>query len=167
MDCSPYRVAAGLLAAVQAHLADTRAGAAQRIAVYPHAAPAIEFGCNMAWVGVGSIAPIPGAKGPCGTSGWTLDLTIGVARCWPVADGNSAPPTAAVDSAARDVFDDGEAMRRAVVDAFDDMEFTVKSWQPMNPQGGAHGSTMTVTVHVGWGAFVEPGSPMLPGDPRA
>ncbi len=169
MECSPYRLAASLLANLQANLADTRGGAASRVAVYPHTDPAIEFGCDMAWVGVGAVTPSQPAKGGCGVLVWDIALTMGVARCYPVAADNGAPDAAAVDSAARDVLDDGEAMRRALVSAFVDQGIThsVKSWQTRPPMGGAHASTMALSVQMQWGSYVEPGSPMQPRDPRA
>lgn len=167
MECSPYRLAATLLANLQANLVDTRAGVVERIAVYPHPEPAIEW-CSMAWVGVGAITPAQPARGNCGVLVWTLDLTVGVQRCYPTMPDGSAPDPVAVDSAARDVLDDGEAMRRAVQSAFGDalLEFQVKAWRPIGPQGGAHGSRMEVQVPIGWGAMTEPDSPKLPGDPR-
>lgn len=163
MECSPYVLAATLAAHLQAHLAATRGGVPDRVAVYPHADPAVEFGCDMAWVGIGRVTPVP--AGRC-TNVWSLDLTAGVSRCYPVVDGNGAPPVPSVDSAARDVLDDGEAMRRAVLDAFDDDEVKIEGWSTTAPQGGAHTSRMTLTVTMSWGAFVEPGSPKLDGDPR-
>lgn len=169
MECSPYRLAASLLANLQANLADTRGRAATRVAVYPHTDPAIEFGCDMAWVGIGAVTPGQPARSGCGPIVWDIALTMGVSRCYPVADKNAAPDPAAIDSAARDVLDDGEAMRRAVLSAFAEqgITFTVRSWAPRPPQGGAHVSTMTVSVQMQWGSYVEPGSPMHPGDPRA
>ena len=166
MECSPYVLAASLLANLQANLGDTRAGAASRIAVYPHAEPAVEF-CEMAWVGVGQIVPAQTQPyGGCGVLSWRLTLTMGVHRCYPVMQDGSAPPAAAVDSAARDVLDDGEAMRRAVASALEDHSPQIVAWRPVPPQGGSHGSRMDVIVDVGWGSYVEPGSPMMPGDPR-
>ncbi|WP_298442583.1 hypothetical protein [Gordonia sp. (in: high G+C Gram-positive bacteria)] len=167
MECSPYVLAASLLANLHANLGDARGGVTERCAVYPHTEPAIEW-CSMSWVGVGTIRPAQPARGG-GVLVWTLDLTIGVQRCYPVDPHGDAPSEAAVDSAARDVLDDGEAMRRAVVSAFEDadIEYVVTGWRPIPPQGGAHGSRMDVQVPVSWGAYVEPRSPMLPGDPRA
>lgn len=118
----------------------------------------------MAWVGIGHVTPVP--MGRCATV-WNLDLTVGVSRCYPVAEGGEAPPAGAVDSAARDVLDDGEAMRRAVADAFESDEVKIEGWSTSPPQGGAHTSRMTLTVQMNWGEFVEPGAPMLDGDPRA
>ena len=169
MECSPYALAASLLANLQANLADTRGGAAVRVAVYPHQEPAVEFGCDMAWVGLGPIKPVQAARGGCGVLLWELALTMGVHRCYPVADDGGAPDAAAVDSAARDLLDDGEAMRRAVLSAFDDDlggEAQIGGWRPVPPQGGSHGSRMDVAVQVSWGVMVEPGSPMHPRDPR-
>lgn len=169
MECSPYSLASTLLANLTANLTDTRGGVTDRTAVYPHTEPAIEW-CSMSWVGVGAIRPAPVAGGRTGThpSVWAFDLTMGVQRCYPTMQDGSAPPPAAVDSAARDVLDDGEAMRRAIVSAFDDegIEYVLGGWRPIPPQGGAHGSRMDVQVPISWGAFVEPRSPMLPGDPR-
>ena len=165
MECSPYRLAALLCGALEVRLAETRAGVPSRLAVYPHEAPAIEFCADgMAWVSIGAIRPVNSGSA-CALS-WEIDLTAGVARCYPVVDGNAAPPVPAVDSAARDILDDGEAMRRAVVAAFDDEEAKVTGWRPMAPLGSAHGSTMSVTVRVGWGTYVEPRSALMPGDPR-
>lgn len=139
----------------------------ERAAIHPHTEPAIEW-CSMCWVGVGQIRPSQPQRG-LSVVVWTLDLTMGVQRCYPVTDDGSAPMEAAVDSAARDVLDDGEAMRRAIESAFsdDDVEHQITGWRTIPPQGGAHGSRMTVQVPIRWGAFVEPRSPMLPGDPRA
>ncbi|WP_411815665.1 hypothetical protein ACK8HH_17115 [Gordonia sp. LUNF6] len=167
MECSPYVLAASLLANLQANLADTRAGAADRIAVYPHQEPAVEFCDSMAWVGIGAIAPAQTKPvGGCGVLTWRLTLTMGVHRCYPVTEDGSAPDAAAVDSAARDILDDGEAMRRAVTSAFEDEQPQITGWRPVPPQGGSHGSRMDVQVEMAWGAYTEPRAPMLPGDPR-
>lgn len=170
MLCTPYQAAAALLAALQGELAATRGGAVERLAVYPHPEPAIEF-CSMAWVGFRQVGPSDGKGIPAPGRGcaivWQADLVMGVQRCYPVAPDNGAPPAVAVDSAARDVADDLEAMRRAVADAFADEEFRFGWWRPINPQGGAHGSRLDVSVQLtGAGAMTEPLSPMLPGDPR-
>lgn len=167
MECSPYVLASSLLANLVANLADTRGGVTERSAVHPHTDPAIEW-CSMSWVGVGQIRPAQ-SSGDIGVPVvWLLDLTMGVQRCYPLTEDGSAPPEASVDSAARDVLDDGEAMRRALVSAFGDadIEYRVTGWRPIPPQGGAHGSRMDVQVPVSWGAYVEPRSPKLPGDPR-
>lgn len=166
MECSPYVLADRLLNALASELTETRAGMPGRLSVYPHPEPAVEF-CEMGWVGVGQIAPAERKpSGGCGVLTWTVTFTMGVQRCYPVKDKNAAPSTVEVDSAARDVLDDGEAMRRAVASAFDDDEPTVTSWRSVPPQGGSHGSRMEVQVRMSWGLMVEPTSPMLPGDPR-
>ena len=161
------RIAGVLLAAMQTELAATRAGVPQRMAVYPHALPAIEF-CSQGWVGFRTIRPgqLLG-RGACGVADWEVALTLGVARCWPVQEGNAAPPVPAVDSAARDVLDDFEAMRRAV-EAVRELDLipTIGAWTPLNPMGGGHGSTLEVQVTAGLGAYCDEVAPMLPGDPR-
>ncbi|MCF8610062.1 hypothetical protein L5G28_07785 [Gordonia sp. HY285] len=169
MECSPYRLAAMLAAALEANLRDTRGGVPDRLAVYPHVDPAIEF-CpdGMAWVGIGSIRPAAGGgRGSACAISWDVEMVVGVARCYPTEENNGAPALAAVDSASRDILDDAEAMRRAVRDAFEDEEPLVSGWQPVPPRGGVHGSKLTVSVRVGMGDYTEPRSPMMPGDPRA
>ena len=167
MECSPYVLAARLLANLQANLADTRAGAVDRVAVYPHPEPAIEF-CSMAWVGIGQVVPAQSQpRGGCGVLTWRITLTMGVHRCYPVHEGNIAPTEGEVDSAARDVLDDGEAMRRSVAAAFADDDPQITAWRTVPPQGGSHGSRMDVQVEMQWGSYVEPGSLPMPGDPRA
>ncbi|AVM01886.1 hypothetical protein C6V83_18075 [Gordonia iterans] len=165
IPCGPYPVAMALLAHLQAHLTETRAGAPDRVAVFPHDMPAGEF-CDQAWVGYRSVTPMTTPKGGC-ASMWRAELTLGVTRCYPVMRDNGAPPAAHVDSAARDIADDLEAMQRAVRDALHGVTYTLGSWRPLNPQGGQHGSRLDVTVEIQLGAHVEPGAPMLPGDPRA
>ncbi len=168
LTCSPYGIASAFLVGFQQSLALTRAGVPQRMAVYPHTAPAFEF-CNMGWVGFGSISPDqPVGRGRCGVATWKLTIVFGVVRCYPVMEKNEAPPEAYVDSAARDVADDFEAMRRAVtsVSAELDLEPTFSTWTPINPQGGAHGSRFEVSVSPTLGQFSDEVRPMLPGDPR-
>ena len=165
MECSPYALADNLLANLLVHLDKTRAGAVSRAHVVSHTNYAVEF-CPMAVVAVGSMKPVQVQRGGCGPFVWDLALTIGVHRCFPTHEHGAAPSPVEVDSAARDILDDGEAMRRAVGDAFDDDEYQVVEWRTLPPQGGSHGSTMQVTVRVSWGSFVEPRSGMLPGDPR-
>ena len=168
LDCSPYGLAAATLAAMQTELALTRAGVPERMAVYPHAAPAIEF-CTMGWVGFRSVRPdaLIG-RGQCGVASWMVELTLGVARCFPTMEKNAAPPAVFVDSAARDVADDFEAMRRAVLHLTElDVVPTFGAWTPLPVQSGGHGSTLAVSVSAGLGAFADEVLPKLPGDPRA
>lgn len=171
IQCSPYALASTLVAHLQGVLADTRAGVADRVAVYPHPEPAVEFCPSMAWVAVRQVAPSNGRGTPppggCPPVTFLVDLTIGVQRCYPTTPDNGAPLAAAVDSAARDILDDAEAMRRAVRDAFDDLDYRVGVWRPVPPQGGSHGSRMEVSVLASPQVWVEPTSPQLPGDPRA
>lgn len=163
--CTVYEVAGQLLAQLQAHLTQTRAGEADRVFVSPHPEPVIEFCSNgTAYVGVRQVTPTAPAK-KCAST-WRLDLTVGVHRCFPVMEDNGPPPEVEVDSAARDLCDDLEAMRRAVDAAFAGQAWTINSWTSVPPQGGAHGSRMAVSVEVGLGTYTEPRSPMLPGDPR-
>ena len=168
LDCSPYGLAATVLAAMQTELARTRAGVPERMAVYPHASPAIEF-CTMGWVGFRSVRPdqLIG-RGQCGVATWAVELTLGVARCYPVMEKNAAPPAVFVDSAARDVADDFEAMRRAAL-TLAELGVTpmLGAWIPLPVQGGGHGSTLAVSVSAGLGAFADEVLPKLPGDPRA
>lgn len=168
LDCSPYGLAAAALAAMQTELALTRAGVPERMAVYPHASPAIEF-CSMGWVGFRSVRPdqLLG-RGKCGVASWSVEMTLGVARCFPVMEKLAAPPVPAVDSAARDIVDDFEAMRRAVLHLTElDVEPVMGAWSPLPVQGGGHGSTLLVSVPASLGAFADQVLPMLPGDPRA
>lgn len=163
--CTVYEVAGQLLAHLQAHLTQTRAGEADRVFVSPHPEPVIEF-CvaGTAYVGIRQVTPrAPGKK--CATT-WKLDLTVGVHRCFPTEPDNAGPPEVDLDSAARDLCDDLEAMRRAVDEALAGHAWTINSWTSVPPQGGAHGSRMQVSVEVGLGAYTEPRSPKLPGDPR-
>lgn len=168
LECAPYGVAAMLLARLQEQLALTRAGVPDRMAVYPHAAPAIEF-CSMAWVGLRSVRPDAqiGRDQHCGVASWAVELTAGVARCYPVKQDGSAPSPVEVDSAARDVLDDFEAMRRAVDGLRSaDVLPVIGRWSPMPVQGGSHGSTLEVIVSAGLGAFSDEVLARLPGDPR-
>lgn len=168
LECSPYGIAGVVMAALQDRLIETRAGVPERMAIYPHALPAIEF-CSMGWVGFRSIRPgqLLG-RGACGVADWEVGLTVGVARCWPVEEGNAAPAVPAVDSAARDALDDCEAMHRAV-EAVRELGLipTVGVWTPLSPMGGGHGGTLEVTVTAGLGVYCDEVAPMLPGDPRA
>ena len=169
LDCTPYGLAAAALAALQQQLALTRGGTPNRMAVYPRAAPALEF-CSMGWVGFRSVKPgqLIG-RGQCGVASWSVELTLGVARCYPVMEQNAAPPVPSVDSAARDILDDFEAMRRAATALadIDGIMPTFGNWVPLVPQGGGHGSTLDVSVTAGLGLFTDAVVPMLPGDPRA
>lgn len=167
MRCSPYEYAASLLGALGQTLAQTRAGVPERMAVYPHAEPAIEA-CEMGWVGIGPVAPGDRDRLDGCSRTWTLTLTVGVQRCYPVKEKNAAPTPVEVDSAARDVLDDGEAMRRAVLDMLDvlDESGRITGWRTIPPQGGMHGSRMDVQMVMQWGSFSDEAVPPFPGDPR-
>ncbi len=163
MICTPYAAAAALLADLLVELGNTRGKAPERQAVYPHAEPAIEF-CSMVWVGFRGLKPMDQQR-HCGV--WVADLTVGIQRCYPVESDGGAPPAVFVDSAARDILDDAEAVRRAIAEAFEDEQHTVTGWRPVNPMGGSHGSRTDVSVAVAMGQYTEPLSAMLPGDPRS
>lgn len=163
--CTPYEVASQILAHVQAQLTQTRGGEADRVFVAPHADPVIEFCARgVAYVGIRSAAAVQ-PKGKCAPV-WRLDLSVGVFRCFPVMKDNGPPTEAAVDSAARDVCDDMEAMRRGVTAALAGQQFILGTWSTVPPQGGAHGSKLQVQVDFSPALFTEPTSPKLPGDPR-
>lgn len=165
--CTPYQVASHLLAHMQAHLTETRAGEVDRVFVSPHADPVIEFcAAGTAYVGVRSARPIQSKLGKCAAV-WQVELQAGVFRCFPVQRDNGPLPAVLLDSAARDVCDDMEAVRRAADEALAGMTVTSQTWLTVPPQGGAHGSKMSMLVEFSPSQYTEPLSPMLPYDPRA
>lgn len=158
VTCNPYAIAKALLDRLVLELAETRAGVPARASVVPSPQAAVIEQCSSAWVAVGGIAAAEaratGWRGdPIPEPSHRMTLTMGVYRCYPVDPKLAAPPAPAVDSAARDVLDDFEAMRRAALrawwDAAEDewdLEPVLGLWRPVAPSGGRHGSTMEVSV---------------------
>lgn len=167
--CSAYALAHTLLERMVGELATSRSGAPELAAVQVNPRPLIEF-CDEAWVSVVSVRPTstqPVTKF-CGTE-WMVQLNAGVHRaCYPTNEDNSRPDAALVDSAVRDMHDDAEAVRRALIGAFeeDDLPVVLGTWQPIGPTGGGFGGFWTATVTSDLGLMSDAAVPMLPGDPR-
>lgn len=171
--CNPYGAAAILLAQFQGELADTRAGAPALMAVH-QGLNVVAEGCDSAWVAFGQGRPNDGRGGaarlrPSAVVLWAFTLQMGAYRCYPITPTGAMPSLPAIDSAARDIADDAEAMRRAAVAAFDghrEIDVVAGPWTPIPPQGAVHGSTMEVQVSISMGAMADDVLPKLPGDPR-
>lgn len=173
--CNPYGAAAILLAQFQIELASTRAGAPALMAVH-QGQNVVAEGCDSAWVAFGPARPHDGRRGPAHLTPsssvvvWVFTLQLGAYRCYPTTATGAMPPLPAIDSAARDIADDAEAMRRAAVAAFAEhreIDVVAAAWTPIPPQGAVHGSTMEVQVSISMGAMADDVLPKLPGDPRA
>lgn len=177
IDCSEYGLAAILLAALSHESQVVRAGNDLVQVVHPGGQPPM-YGCDVMWTRVVSTTAETGGRpvrdGVVPT--WQVELEMGIYRCYPQVESmdDSMPVPAHLDSAARDVFDDAAAMRRAAVNAFmdedgdPDMSVTPLGWRPISHRGGVHGGAMNVRVMADLGGDqVDALWPLLPGDPRA
>ncbi|AYR02919.1 hypothetical protein KNU20_gp25 [Gordonia phage Geodirt] len=177
MGCSPYALARLLVERAEHELQTARAGVPKRVAVMSDKPPG-EF-CAQLWACVVSYAPKPQKMPPtlrsCAATEWRVNLTIGVYRCDPSINQShpeQAPDPVLLDSAARDMLDDAEALRRAimeanwsVVDVAPD-QVQVGAMRVVQRSGGAFGVEHDVIVDTELGRFTDQAVPMLPADPR-
>lgn len=174
--CNAYAVASLLVERAEVELQTARAGAPDRVGVLPDKPP-FEF-CGQLWSWVSSWAPRP-AQRPSTVkscaSEWRLQVTLGVYRCDPSVNQSrpeAAPGVVALDSAARDLLDDAEALRRAILHAdwaLVDVDPEQVQFGPMRVvgrQGGGFGVEHDVIVDTELGRFADEAVPRLPGDPR-
>lgn len=177
--CNPYALAALVVERAEVELQTARAGAPGRVAVVPNRPP-YEF-CDQLWSMVTAIAPRPSRNttstsvGACAGILWRVSLTVGVYRCDPSIDKNrpaDAPSPVRLDSAARDLMDDAEAVRRAIIAAdwalvdVDPVAVTVGNARTTGQQGGGFGVEWDLVVDTELGRYADEAVPMLPGDPR-
>lgn len=178
--CSPYSVALFVLERAQAEVTTTRAGGIDRVFVSPDR-PVGEF-CGQLWATVTSIVPKPARDKRAATAKacapeWRVSITLGVYRCDPTYDRRNSRPADAVkpvalDSAARDLLDDAEALRRAIIGAaWDDIDVDREQVQlgamRMAPRsGGAYGVEWDLMVDTELGRMTDEAATKLSGDPR-
>ncbi|QGJ95810.1 hypothetical protein J1770_gp24 [Gordonia phage EMoore] len=169
-----------VLERAQVEVAKTRAGGVDRVFVSPDR-PAGEF-CGQLWATVTSIVPKPARDKRAATvkacaHEWRVSLTLGVYRCDPTYDQRNARPMDAVkpvalDSAARDLLDDAEALRRAILDAaWDDIDIDREQVQlgamrMTQRSGGSFGVEWDLMVDTELGRMTDEAATMLSGDPR-
>lgn len=175
VECTPYGAAALLLVALREELALARAGVPALASVQQGGGLPAGEGCDDVWTQVTGMTPHNGSGAPASISQsmspvvWVATIQMGVRRCYPTTTQNTRPADARIDSAARDVLDDAEAMRRAAARAFGGNR-TVNArlgiWSPLVVQGAMHGGTMQVQVDLSMGLFADEVVEPLPGDPR-
>lgn len=116
--------------------------------------------CGEAWVRAVSLYPstnfpTPDSQAPLCTSGlFAAVVELGVLRCAPSPDDQGNPPSVEdVEATARQVLVDSKAMRTAAKCCFpsDQRDVLIGAWQPVGPEGGCVGGTLTITVRVGVG----------------
>lgn len=176
--CSAYSIAALVVERAQSELAVARAGVPARIGVVPDKPP-FEF-CGQLWALVTGSVPRPAKQGQAATVAscgheWRVSVTLGVYRCDPSINQRHPqdPPTVvALDSAARDLIDDTEALRRAIIGAdwdlldVDRAAVTFGSTRNVNRSGGGFGIEVDLIVDTELGRMTDEAVPMLPGDAR-
>lgn len=167
VGCSEYTIAGQLLACFVAALEVTRAGAPDMAVVHPGDMVPDYGACGLAWTRVVQVSPVP-SKNVC-VDQQSVTVELGVSRCYGASDPKTVPAPAVLDSAARDLADDAQAMRAAVLGfrELTGIRAVLGVWRPRGPKGGIHGGTLQVTVAVELG-LVGPDelAPPLPGDPR-
>lgn len=175
-----YRYAADLCGVLADRLALTRAGAVPTIVHPGNMVPM--YGCPLATVRVVSITPgqpppLNAGGRPCGESRHTVVLEMVVDRCYRTPVDNGKPPDGWLDSYARDILDDAEAMRRAARLAWSNarnLTREIHAWLPRGPEGGIHGGVLQVSVNVVMEcppdiafASIDDTVERLPDDPRS
>ena len=178
--CSPYSVALFVLERAQAELATTRAGGVDGVFVSPDR-PVGEF-CGQLWATVTSIVPRPAQDKRAATAKacapeWRVSITLGVFRCDPTYDQRNARPQdsqkpVVLDSAARDLLDDAEALRRAIIGAawpdidVDPIQVQLGAMRMAPRQGGSFGVEWDLMVDTELGRMTDEAATKLTGDPR-
>lgn len=106
--------------------------------------------CSQAWVrvmGIRETPAEPGWDGSC-TSGTTIDLEVGVLRCFEIEEEGEAPTATDVLAAAMQAMTDMAAIRCAATSCEVWDALTVGDWQPSGPLGGQYGGTWTFTAEL-------------------
>lgn len=113
--------------------------------------------CGVAWISPASAFPstafpAPDEEGmpvPCQT-GMAMDLQIGVARCMPrPGRGEARVSEQTYFETTRLILSDMAAVRRALLCTFGarrDRRVMLRTWEPIEPEGGATGGVWTVSV---------------------
>lgn len=178
LGCSPYSIAQLLVERAEVEVATSRAGVPGRVGVVPDKPP-FEF-CAQLWALVTGIGPKPAESKRAATAAacapeWRVSLTVGVYRCDPSVNQRrpeDPPSVIAYDSAARDLLDDAEALRRAILHAdwdvidVDRAAVTLGMMRQVGRSGGGFGVEWDLVVDTELGRFTDEAVPMLPGDPR-
>ncbi|QDH93181.1 hypothetical protein SEA_VERITY_27 [Gordonia phage Verity] len=175
--CNPYALARLLVERAEHELQTARAGAPDQVVVLP-TKPGIEF-CSRLWAAVTTITPKPSGKSRQATVGacaaeWRVAITVGVTRCDPMVDQRhpeDLPDPVVYDSGTRDMLDDLEALRRAILGAnwsIVDVDPTQVTFGPtrMIQAGAGIAVEWDVLVDTELGRMADEAVPMLPGDPR-
>lgn len=176
--CSAYAIASLLVERAQAELATARAGVPARVGVMPDRPP-FEFCAQLFAVVTGSNPkPSKGGQGAtlaaCGHE-WRIAVTLGVYRCDRSINPQrpqEPPNVVALDSATRDLLDDSEALRRAILNAnwdaveLDRSQVTFGPSRIVGRAGGAYGVEYDLLVDTELGRMSDEAVPMLPTDPR-
>ncbi|QPO17023.1 hypothetical protein SEA_DEXDERT_26 [Gordonia phage Dexdert] len=176
--CSPYSLARLVVERAESELVASRAGVPERVGVVPDKPP-FEF-CAQLWALVTGIGPRPAQSQRAATAAacgpeWRVTVTVGVYRCEPVTNKNrpqDAPSVVALDSGARDLLDDAEALRRAILGAdwdlidVDRAAVTIGQMRTVGRSGGGFGVEWDLIVDTELGRFTDEAVPKLPGDPR-
>lgn len=115
--------------------------------------------CGVAWVSAGPVFPtlsfperMEGMVGFDPSCGMTLamEVTVGVARCSPRAQGREARPTEqAYFESTRLILSDMRAMLRALqrpLDPHRRMQMLPMTWAPLEPMGGATGGVWSAVI---------------------
>lgn len=178
MGCSAYSIARLIVERAEYELGTTRAGIPKRVGVVP-GKPPFEF-CGQLWALVTDTVPRPAkaGQGPtvasCGYE-WRVSVTVGVYRCDPSINQRhpqDPPAVVALDSAARDLIDDTEALRRAILNAdwesidVDKAAVAFGAMRNVNRSGGGFGIEVDLVVDTELGRMTDQAVPMLPGDAR-
>lgn len=174
MDLKVYDLGVELLNELMVSLATTRGGAPTIAAFHPGNQVPFE-GCPLAAVRTVNVIPIA-ARAPNCPPEFSVTYEMTVDRCYPITNRGEMAAIPRLDSATRDLLEDGGAMRRAAMcaDWGRDARRTLGTWTPRGPSGAMYGGAMQVTAtgvtlvcacNGEWSGIDTRYTP-LPGDPR-